>query len=69
MDNKEFKPFISAEKVVPEFTIRTSCGCVWRGKCVSRITSWFDCFCLYPGSSYLHGSYSCDSQKRVYIRK
>ena len=21
MDNKEFKPFISAEKVVPEFTI------------------------------------------------
>ena len=56
MKKDEFKPYIPADKITPEFTV-TSGNYFWRSQCVSWSACRNDCICFYSGSSYFHGRY------------
>ena len=69
MENKkEFKPFIPADQVLPEFTVTSIIlgiilavvfgGANAYSKISVGIKSWYDGICFHSGSGYLNG---CDS--------
>lgn len=76
MDNKkDFKPFISADKIVPEFTFTSlfigillavvfGAANAYLGLRVGMTVS----ASISCGSSF-YGNYSCDSQKRFNLRE
>lgn len=64
MKKDEFKPYIPADKITPEFTVTSVIMGVLLAiifGCSQRVP-WSacrnDCICFYPGSSYFHGRYS-----------
>ena len=57
MDNKnEFKPYIPADKIVPEFTVTSALiGCLLAivlrcSECIPRSSRWYDHLCFYPAA-------------------
>ena len=58
MKKDEFKPYIPADKITPEFTVTS----VIMGILLAIIFGAAnacrnDCICFYSGSSYFHGRY------------
>lgn len=60
MDNnkKDFKPYIPADKVVPEFTVTALLigillAIVFGARRISRTPRRYDCVRLYPGALFL----------------
>ena len=65
----DFKPFISADKVLPEFTVTS----VILGMILAVIfggangaKSWYDCISLHSSGSYFHGCDPCDLKERFH---
>lgn len=62
----DFKPFISADKVLPEFTVTSvnpwydTGGYIWWCKRLFGAKSWYDCISLHSSGSYFHGCDPCD---------
>lgn len=63
MKKDEFKPYIPADKITPEFTVTSVIMGILlaiifgRSQCVSWSACRNDCICFYSGSSYFHGCY------------
>ena len=65
--NESFKPYISADKVLPEFTVTSILmGIIRRSKRIPGIKSRYDCICFHSGSSYFPGCDSCDHEKELH---
>ena len=60
-ENNSFKPYVSADKVLPEFTPSSIiigvllAMCTWSGQCLLRASCRYDGFSVYSCSSYWHG--------------
>ncbi len=71
MNNKEFKPYVPAEKVTPEMTVTSVISgydprsCIRRSQCLSWSSRWYDRICFYSGSSYFHGCYTRDYGRKT----
>ena len=58
-----FKPFVPADKVLPEITpISVILGfglirCLWCCQCLPRLTCRYDSVCLHSGSRFIDGYY------------
>lgn len=67
----DFKPFIPADKVLPEFTVTSVIlgmifsGYIWWRQRLSRIKSWYDCISLNTGGSYFNGCYQSYYEERL----
>ena len=69
MDNnkKDFKPYIPADKVVPEFTVTALLIGILLAIVFGAANAYLGllvgmtCVRLYPGSSYFYGYNTCDS--------
>ena len=61
----EFKPYIPADKIVPEFTVTSIViGIILAvvfGKRIPRTDRRYDSISFHSGSSYLYGYHPCDS--------
>lgn len=74
-ENKEFKPYIPAEKVTPEFTITSIVMGILlaivfgRDKRLPRITCWYDRFCIHPSRCNFHGCNSRYHAKKLHFGK
>ena len=62
-ENKnDFKPYIPADQVVPEFTVTALIlGICWQlfscCKRIPRSSCWYDSFCIYSCCRTFHGYY------------
>ena len=76
-ENKEFKPYIPADKITPEFTVTSiimgvilavifGAANAYLGLRVGGIKSRYDCICFHSGSSYFHGRNSQDHEKELH---
>ncbi len=73
MDNKkEFKPFIPADKVMPEFTVASVIiGLILAvifgaANAYLGVRVGMTVFCFYTGSCYFNGCYSCYYEEGFY---
>lgn len=63
----EFKPYIPADKIVPEFTVTSIVigiflAALFRSrKRIPRTDRRYDSISFHSGSSYLYGYHPCDS--------
>ena len=61
--NESFKPYISADKVLPEFTVTS----ILMGIILAVVFGAAnDCICFHSGSSYFPGCDSCDHEKELH---
>lgn len=58
----DFKPFISADKVLPEFTVTS----VILGMILAVIFGGANAYCLHSSGSYFHGCDPCDLKERFH---
>ena len=70
--NESFKPYISADKVLPEFTVTSILmGIILAvvfgaANAYLGLKSRYDCICFHSGSSYFHGRNSQDHEKELH---
>ena len=68
----DFKPFIPADKVLPEFTVTSVIlgmilAVIFGGaNAYLRIKSWYDCISLYSSGSYFYGCDPNDLKERFH---
>lgn len=67
----DFKPFISADKVLPEFTVTSVIlgmilAVIFGGARLFGAKSWYDCISLHSSGSYFHGCDPCDLKERFH---
>jgi len=65
----DFKPFISADKVLPEFTVTSVIlgmilAVIFGG--ANAYLGWYDCISLHSSGSYFHGCDPCDLKERFH---
>ena len=67
-EKKEFKPYIPADKVMPELTVTS----VIIGALLAVFFGGdyaYDSFCIHTSSGYLNGNYPLYIKKRFHIRE
>ena len=68
-ENKEFKPYIPADKITPEFTVTSIIMGVILAVIFGAANAYLGlrvCICFHSGSSYFHGRNSQDHEKELH---
>ncbi len=72
--NAEFKPYVPADKVMPEFTataiiIGIIMSIIFGAANAYIGLRWYDYICLYTGSSNIHGNHPWNNEEGFYPRE